>query len=56
MALKELGRRVSLALVSTFFAVGAAFHKKEEHNPMQSEKTAGKVQKKIGEIKKVFGK
>ncbi len=43
MALKELGRRVSLALVSAFFAVGAAFHKKERPDPMQSEKTAGKI-------------
>jgi glutathione peroxidase len=54
MALKELGRRISLALVSTFFAVGAAFHKKEEHNPMQSEKTAGKVYE--FEMKSIDGK
>ena len=43
MALKELGRRISLAVVSALFAAGAAFHKKERHDPMQSEKTAGKV-------------
>ena len=54
MALKELGRRISLALVSTFFAVGAAFHKKEERNPMQSEKTAGKVYE--FEMKTIDGK
>lgn len=43
MSIKELGRRASLALVSTFFAVGSAFAKKQETDPMQSEKTAGRV-------------
>ncbi len=43
MSIKELGRRASLALVSTFFAVGSAFAKKQEANPMQAEKTAGRV-------------
>lgn len=42
MSLKELGRRASLALVSTFFAAGSAFSRKQESDPMQSEKTAGK--------------
>jgi glutathione peroxidase len=54
MALKELGRRISLALVSTFFAAGAAFQKKQEPNPMQSEKTAGKVYE--FEMKTIDGK
>src|SRR6267378_3874410 len=54
MSLKELGRRFSLAVVSTMFAAGAAFQKKQEHNPMQSEKTAGKVYE--FEMKTIDGK
>lgn len=41
--MKELARRTGLAVVSGLFALGAAFHKKQESNPMQAEKTAGKV-------------
>jgi len=54
MALKEIGRRISLAVVSTLFAAGAAFQKKQETNPMQSEKTAGKVYE--FEMKTIDGK
>ena len=54
MAIKELGRRASLAFVSAFFAIGAVFHKKQEPNPMQSEKTAGKVYE--FEMKTIDGK
>ena len=54
MAIKELGRRISLAVISTLFAAGAAFHKKEEPNPMQSEKTAGKIYE--FEMKNIDGK
>ena len=54
MALKDLGSRITLAVVSTVFAIGAAFHKKQEHNPMQSEKTSGKVYE--FEMKTIDGK
>ena len=54
MSIKELGRRVSLALVSTFFAAGSAFAKKQESNPMQSDKTAGKIYE--FEMKTIDGK
>lgn len=54
MALKESFRRVSLAVISTLFAAGAAFQKKQEINPMQAEKTAGKIYE--FEMKTVDGK
>jgi glutathione peroxidase len=54
MAIKELARRASLALVSTLFSVGAAFHKKQEVDPMQAEKTAGKIYE--FEMKTIDGK
>ena len=54
MSIEELGRRVSLAVVSTLFAVGSAFTKKQEINPMQSEKTAGKIYE--FEMKTIDGK
>jgi glutathione peroxidase len=40
---REAARRVSLAFVSALFAIGAAFQKKQEPDPMQAEKTAGRV-------------
>jgi glutathione peroxidase len=43
MAIMDLGRRFSLAVTSALFAAGSAFAKKQENNPMQSEKTAGRV-------------
>ena|SRR5579859_3870821 len=43
MALKEFARRASLAVVSTLFTVGGAFHKRQEPDPMQAQKTAGKI-------------
>jgi glutathione peroxidase len=54
MSLSELGRRASLALVSTFFAVGSAFAKKKEIDPMQADKTAGRVYE--FEMKTIDGK
>jgi len=54
MALKEAVRRASLALVSALFTVGAAFQKKQEHDPMQAEKTAGRVYE--FEMKTIDGK
>ena len=54
MALKEAARRASLALVSTLFAVGGAFKKKQEPNPMQSENTAGRIYE--FEMKTIDGK
>ena len=54
MPLQELGRRFSLALVSTFFAVGSAFAKKQEIDPMQADKTAGRVYE--FEMKTIDGK
>ena len=46
--------RVSLAVVSALFAAKAALSKKQEHNPMQSEKTAGKIYE--FEMKTIDGK
>jgi len=43
MANRSFGQRVSLGVASAFFAAKAALSKKQEHNPMQSENTAGKV-------------
>jgi glutathione peroxidase len=43
VSLREASRRASLAVVSALFAVGAALRKKEEADPMQAEKTAGRV-------------
>jgi len=54
MSFQELGRRASLALVSTFFALGSAFAKKKEIDPMQAEKTAGRVYE--FEMKTIDGK
>jgi glutathione peroxidase len=54
MALKDLGSRITLAVVSALFAAGAVFQKKQEHNPMQSEKTAGKIYE--FEMKTIDGK
>ncbi len=54
MSMKELGRRLSLALVSTFFAAGSAFAKKQEIDPMQADKTAGRVYE--FEMKSIDGK
>lgn len=42
-AVSEIYRKVSLAVLGTAFAVGAAFGKKQERDPMQAEKTAGKL-------------
>jgi glutathione peroxidase len=54
MATRTFGQRVSLALVSAAFAAKAALSKKQEHNPMESEKTAGKVYE--FEMKTIDGK
>jgi glutathione peroxidase len=54
MAIKKFGERVSLGIVSALFAAKAALSKKQEHNPMQSEKTAGKVYE--FEMKTIDGK
>ena len=54
MSLKETSRRLSLALVSTVFAVGSAFAKKKEIDPMQADKTAGRVYE--FEMKTIDGK
>lgn len=54
MAFKEIARRAGLAVVSGLFALGASFHKKQESNPMQAEKTAGKVYE--FEMKTIEGK
>jgi glutathione peroxidase len=54
MALKEFGRRISLTLVSAAFAAKAALSKKQEHNTMESEKTAGRVYE--FEMKTIDGK
>jgi glutathione peroxidase len=43
MANKPLGQRVSLGLASALFAAKAALSKKQEHNSMQSENTAGRI-------------
>lgn len=50
----DLVRRLSLTAVSTFFKIGSAFKKKEEPNPMQAEKTAGKIYE--FEMKTIDGK
>jgi glutathione peroxidase len=54
MSIKDYTRRASLAFVSTLFALGAAFQKKQEINPMQSEKTAGRIYE--FEMKTIDGK
>lgn len=54
MSVSDLGRRLSLAVVSTLFAAGSAFKKKQEKNPMQSENTAGRVYE--FEMKTIDGK
>jgi glutathione peroxidase len=54
MSLKELSRRLSLGLVSTFFGARSAFSKKQETNPMQAENTAGKIYE--FEMKTIDGK
>ena len=54
MSPSELGRRLSLGLVSTFFALGSAFAKKQERDPMQADKTAGRVYE--FEMKTIDGK
>ncbi len=41
--MKELIRKTTLGLTSLFFAAGAALSKKSEVNPMQAEKTKGRV-------------
>ena len=43
MSFKEASRRVSLAAVSALFAAGAALRRKQETDPMQAEKTAGRI-------------
>jgi glutathione peroxidase len=52
--MKETLRRASLAFVSSLFAIGAVFHKKQETDPMQAEKTAGKIYE--FEMKTIDGK
>lgn len=52
--MSETARRVKLGFVSALFSLGAAFNKKVEVNPMQSEKTAGKVYE--FEMKSIDGK
>lgn len=54
MSFSDLGRRVSLGIVSTLFAAKAALSKKQEINPMQSENTAGKIYE--FEMKTIDGK
>lgn len=54
MSPSELGRRFSLAMVSTFFSLGSAFAKKQEIDPMQADKTAGRVYE--FEMKTIDGK
>ena len=54
MSIQDLGRRLSLGIVSTLFAAGSVFAKKQEANPMQSEKTAGKIYE--FEMKTIDGK
>jgi len=54
MSISDLGRRLSLGLLSTAFAAAAVFKKKQEINPMQSEKTAGKIYE--FEMKTIDGK
>ena len=41
--MQELMRRLSLGVLSTAFAIGAAFGKRQESDPMQAEKTAGRI-------------
>jgi glutathione peroxidase len=41
--MKEAMRKTALALTSAIFAAGAAFSKKQEINPMQAEKTKGRI-------------
>ncbi len=43
MSFKEASRRASMTVVSALFAAGAAFRRKQETDPMQAEKTAGRV-------------
>lgn len=43
MALQELGRKISLGVVSALFAAGSIFARKQERDPMQAEKTAGRI-------------
>jgi glutathione peroxidase len=50
----ELLRKASLAVLSTAFAIGSAFGKKKEVNPMQAEKTKGKIYE--FEMKTIDGK
>lgn len=52
--MSENVRRAKLALVSALFSLGAAFQKKTEANPMQAEKTAGRVYE--FEMKTIDGK
>ena len=47
-------RKTTLALTSALFAVGTAFAKKQEINPMQAEKTKGRIYE--FEIKSADGK
>ena len=42
-AMQELARRFSLAAASTIFKLGGAFAPKQETDPMQAEKNAGRV-------------
>lgn len=41
--MKEFKRKAGLALSSAFFAAGSIFSKKQELNPMQAEKTKGRL-------------
>lgn len=52
--MSETARRAKLGLVSALFSLGAAFNKKVEVNPMQAEKTAGRVYE--FEMKTIDGK
>ena len=52
--MSELLRKASLAVLSTAFAIGSAFGKKKEVNPMQAEKTKGKIYE--FEMKTIDGK
>ncbi len=52
--MNESLQRAKMAVVSTLFAMGSAFKKKTEVNPMQAEKTAGRVYE--FEMKNIDGK
>ena len=54
MTKKSFGESLSLGVASAIFAAKAALSRKQEPNPMQSEKTAGKIYE--FEMKNIDGK